>query len=438
MAYVREIKNKKSVSYKIEVSNGYDSSGKKIRETTTFVPDPQMTKKQQQKALQKFVYEFEEKVKNGNCIRGEKITLEKFVQEWDEAFAKKQLEKTTYHGYMEVINQLILPSLGQMKIGKIKPYHIEKFYLSLTQDGVRHDGKPGGYSNGSINRFRIILSSILSTAEHWEFIDNNPCRKARLPKQSGQNDKLKCFTADQTRRFLKFVDDYCEQAKVQLPIGVTRPAVGNDYAYVLQMQYQALFQIAIFGGLRRGEMLALEWQNVDFEHCKIDIKQSAYYIKGEIVIKAPKTKDSIRSVSFPQSVIRTLQKYQSEQELYKKSLGNKWHGKNWLFTKSDGSIMNISTPYNKFQKLIQKYNQTVPQKEQLPLLSLHDLRHTNASLLVRSIKIDTKTISKKLGHSDMATTMKYYIHSYEESEQETADVLETMLLKQNETGTISG
>lgn len=429
MAYVREIQNKKGISYKIEVSNGYDSNGKKIRETTTYVPDPHMTKKQQEKALQKFVFEFEEKVKSGNYIRGEKITLEKFVQEWIVAFAEIQLEKTTYNAYINVIEQIIIPSLGQMKLSKIRPYDIEKFYISLIQDGARHDGKPGGYSYGSICRFKIILSSILSTAVHWELIDSNPCHKAKIPKFNGQKEKIKYFTAEQTRRFLKFVDERCEQLKPQPSAQNSIKVTEDRNAYVLQIQYRVFFQIAIFGGLRKGEILALEWQNIDFEHGQVHIIQSACYVKGKIMIKEPKTKDSIRVVTLPQSVLQILEEYQQEQNLYKKRLGNQWHGKNWLFIQADGKIMHINTPYNKFHKLIKEYNRSVSEKEQLPILSLHALRHTNASLLVRSNKVDTKTISKKLGHSDMVTTMRYYIHSYEESEQETADILECMLFE---------
>ena len=149
-------------------------------------------------------------------------------------------------------------------------------------------------------------------------------------------------------------------------------------------------------------------------------------MKGEI-IKSPKTKDSVRFVTVPHSVMNLLEEYQREQDSYKKRLGSRWNGKSWLFIQSDGSIMHVNTPYNKFHKFIEEYNRHASKGDELPILSLHDLRHTNASLLVRSNKVDTKTISKKLGHSDMATTMKYYIHSYEESEQETADILEGML-----------
>lgn len=99
MASVREIHNKKGISYKIEVSNGYTADGKKIRETTTFIPDQTLTKKQQEKALQKFVMEFEDKVKNGNRISGDKTTLAEFVEEWFKTYAENQLERTTLHRY---------------------------------------------------------------------------------------------------------------------------------------------------------------------------------------------------------------------------------------------------------------------------------------------------------------------------------------------------
>ena len=312
MAYVRTMQNKKGISYKIEVSNGYDSNGKKIRKTTTYVPDPYMTKKQQEKALHKFVFEFEGKVKSGNYMRGEKITLEKFVQEWIAAFAEIQLERTTFHAYLHVIEQIIIPSLGQIKLSKIRPYDIEKFYISLIQDGARHDGKPGGYSYGSICRFKIILSSILSTAVHWELIDSNPCHKAKIPKLSRQREKIKYFTVEQTRCFLKFLDERCELFKPQPSAENSISAIKDADTYVMQIQYRAFFQIAIFGGLRKGEILALEWHHIDFEHSKIHIKQSACYIKGKIVIKEPKTKGSIRTVTLPQSVIQVLEEYQRE------------------------------------------------------------------------------------------------------------------------------
>ena len=139
MASIRKIEGKKGVSYKIEVSNGYDVNGKKIRETTTFVPDPSMTKKQQERALQKFAMEFEDKVKRGNCIEGDKITLAEFTEKWFEDYAEGQLERTTLWRYRYVLDNNILPVMGHLKLSKIRPYDVQKFFVSQGRTEYRAD-----------------------------------------------------------------------------------------------------------------------------------------------------------------------------------------------------------------------------------------------------------------------------------------------------------
>lgn len=430
MASIRKIENKKGISYKIEVSNGYDRNGKKIRETTTFTPEPGMTEKQGKKAAEKYALAFEEKVKNGGCISGDKLSLEDFTQEWLTTYAPNQLEVTTLSMYKKVIEQRIIPSLGNLKIGKIKTYHVEKFFLSLAQDGARLDGKEGGYSINSIRTTRTALSSILTTAERLGIIENNPCPKAKLPKHE-EEETVKCFTKDQTIRFLEFVDSDYEKEKAKSRKNDSTVVSMQDYVNedALKMQYRVFFRIALFGGLRRGEMVGLEWKNVDFDKNVIRVKQSAYRLEEKNGIKGTKTKSSVRAVAFPQPIMDLLKEYKKEQDKYRKCIGDKWCGDDWVFIAENGENININSPYNKFQRLIRKYNRTVPDEEKLPRISLHDLRHTNASLLIRSNKVDLKSVSAKLGHANMNTTAKYYIHSYEEAEQETAGVLEEMLIE---------
>lgn len=207
MASIRKIEGKKGISYKIEVSNGYDMNGKKIRETTTFVPDPTMTKKQQEKAVQQFAAEFEERVKNGNRIQGDRITLAEFTQKWFETYGDNQLERTTIYRYHYLLDNLILPALGHMKLAKIRPFDVTKFLASLTKDGVRQDGEAGGYAYETIRKAKTTLSAILSTAVKWEIIENNPCLKADLPKMDEPEETLKVYTLDQTKRLLQFAED---------------------------------------------------------------------------------------------------------------------------------------------------------------------------------------------------------------------------------------
>ncbi len=378
MASIRKIEGKKGISYKIEVSNGYDVNGKKIRETTTFVPDPSMTKKQQEKAAQKFAAEFEEKVKNGNRIEGDKITLTEFTQKWFETYGDNQLERTTIYRYHYLLDNLILPALGHMKLAKIRPFDVTKFLVSLTKDGVRQDGEAGGYAYETIRKAKTTLSAILSTAVKWEIIESNPCFKADMPKQDAPEETLKVYTLDQTKRLLQFAEDDYQASKARhltVSGNVIRFSAftGMD---ISSLQTLVLIHIGVFGGLRRGEMLGLDWDAVDFERNMVHVKQSAARAGGEEFVKAPKSKCSLRSVVLPQPVMDLLAEWRHEQDRYKAAIGDKWSStEECVFIQANGNRMSIGTPYSRFQRLVKKYNATVSEDMQLPVLSLHCLRH---------------------------------------------------------------
>ena len=171
---------KRNGSYRITVSNGFDCNGKRIKEITTFTPAPGLTPKQEEKALQKFVMEFEDKVKNGTLYSGDKITLSQFAQKWLTEYAKLNLREKTYQEYVRLLNSQILPLMGHLKIGKITPLHIEEFKSRLLSDGIREDGKSGGYSSATATRYYAVLSKMLSCAASWNLISYNPCRNAHV------------------------------------------------------------------------------------------------------------------------------------------------------------------------------------------------------------------------------------------------------------------
>ena len=185
MASIKKIEGKNGVSYKITVSCGYDVKGKKIIETATFKPDAGLTPKKMEKAAQDFAHEFESRVKSGAAMDGRKVTLQVFADRWIEEYAKPKLQPGTVRKYREELDDKILPAIGHYKLSEIKPHTLNAFFLSLTKDGARKDGKVGGYSKGSITKTRNVLSSILRTATEWGIIDRNPCDKVRV--QADQN-----------------------------------------------------------------------------------------------------------------------------------------------------------------------------------------------------------------------------------------------------------
>lgn len=255
MASIKKIEGKNGVSYKITVSCGYDVKGKKIIETATFKPDAGLTPKKMEKAAQDFAHEFESRVKSGAAMDGRKVTLQVFADRWIEEYAKPKLQPGTVRKYREELDDKILPAIGHYKLSEIKPHTVNAFFLSLTKDGARKDGKAGGYSKGSITKTRNVLSSILRTATEWEIIDRNPCDKVRVQAESTA-DKLKFFTPEQAAAFLQYIEQpYTVRVGGHTRIDDTgTPYTVGDYEITKNMQEQIklLFNLAIYTGLRKG------------------------------------------------------------------------------------------------------------------------------------------------------------------------------------------
>lgn len=429
MAYIR----KDGSSYRIQVSNGYDVKGKKLRETISFVPDPNMTPKQQEKALEKFAFEFEQKVKNGKYLNGEKITLEEFAERWIKEHAPQQIEATTLSGYKLQINQKILPALGHLKLSKIQPMHLQSFYNNLMEDGIRKDGKPGGYSPSTIKKCHAILSSILTTAVHWQVIESNPCDRVAPPKQKKVTDNIKHFTLEQAELFLSALElDYNTVYKAHDRTDDTGKIYHvRDYKETrrIPLQFKVFFTLALFSGLRRGELIALTWDDIDFINNTVSITKSTGYVDNTMVTKAPKNKTSIRVVNVPVSVLDLLKKLRKEQKELKINIGDQWQGDNYIFIQCDGKQMNLSTPYHTFKDVIEKYNTTIEKEAlKLPSIPLHGLRHTSATLLIAE-NIDIRTVSARLGHAQTSTTMNIYAHSLKKMDEKAADALDNLFRK---------
>lgn len=243
-------------------------------------------------------------------------------------------------------------------------------------------------------------------------------------------EKVKFFTPEQTAVFLSYIETpYTIQVSGHGRTDDTgQPYTVGDYTITKDIpeQIRILFILAIYTGLRKGELLALQWDDVNFRENYIEVRKAVTMVNGKPVCKAPKTKTSARTVSIPQSLSERLEKYQKSQEAYIAEVGDYWQGDNWIFTQDNGSMMSYSTPYHALQDTINRYNKAHLADEQLPLIPFHGLRHTSATLLIASQQ-DLKTVSKRLGHAQTSTTMNIYAHALQESDRKAADALENML-----------
>lgn len=423
---------KRGGGYQITVSCGYDITGKKLIQTTTFTPDPNLSPKKQEIAVKNFALEFENKIKSGYAMDGRKITLKNFAEKWLEEYAKPNLATGTVVKYTEELHDKILPALGHLKLSTINPSTLNSFYQSMLKDGARKDGKTGGYSRATISKTHNVLSSIMRTAVEWEIIERNPCGKVKVPSVPKTADNIKFFTPEQTAAFLAYTEEpHTWEVKAHNRIDDTGKGytVGQYTSQKgLSLQLQVLFHMAIYTGMRKGELLALKWPDIDFENNTVHVTKSVSVLKGRVIIKEPKTRTSHRMITIPQSLTVKLQKLRISQSEYRLSVGEYWQNEDWIFTQDNGRMMNYSTPYHALQSTIKWYNQSHPENEALPLIPFHGLRHTSATLLIAG-KQDVKTVSSRLGHAQTSTTMNIYAHALQEGDQRAADTLETILKK---------
>ena len=427
MASIRKRKN----SYQITVSNGRDATGKQILETTTFIPGPSKTDKQNQKALEKFAMEFEYKVKSGKYLDGEKLSFQEFMEIWFQDYAAHHLEDTTLQQYRHLLDTHIIPEIGHLKLSKILPVHLNKLYNTLST--TRKDNRSGGYSPKTIKHIHTTISGIFAAALRWNIVSDNPCDRVEPPKMVPTRDKLKFFTIEQSNTFLGLLDkEYTTTYKAHDRVDDTGKSYHvSDYSETRRIptQFKLFFHLALFCGLRRGEIIALEWSDLDFNENSVNITKSTTCVKGKPITKSTKTNSSIRKISVPVSVMNLAKQYRKEQMEYRMALGSQWIGNNYIFIQWNGSQMHPDSPYKTFKKIIKRYNETIEKEEdKLPDIPLHGLRHTSATLLI-SQNVDVKTVSNRLGHAQTSTTMDIYSHALRKMDEQAANVLDDLLVK---------
>lgn len=450
---------KRKSGYLIRVSCGYSADGttQKTQSMTWKPPRAGMNEKQIEKALQKAAFEFEEKCRSGQTVNAEKF--ENFCETWFTNYAQRTLKQSGIDRCRQYCPR-VYEQLGHLRLDRITPYEIDNFILWLTKEKVRNDpeykikvdlkgilkkqeitqvhfadragvsaqtikqawdGKNIMQSSAekiaaaldepiakvfekqntersltpkTIKNYVSFISSVFDYAVKIKAIKENPCKNAVIPKIPQKEHKM--FTLEQAKQFL----DILEQPDTPV-------------------KYRAFFQLALFGGFRRGEILGLEWSDIDFDTGVIHIRRTVHYSKElGYYDTEPKSKRSVRALTLPENVIFTIKQLRNFQNSQRFKLGDKWHSTERLFTTWDGQQMNGTSPFAWLTKTCAAND--------LPKVNLHSFRHLNASLLISS-GVDVKTVQSVLGHSQASTTLDIYAAAFQDREAQAlgavADIL---------------
>lgn len=379
---------KRNGSYSIRVSCGYDTKGKQIIQSMTWKPDEGMTPKQIEKELKRQSVLFEEACMKG--FQSKAVKFETFCEEWFEDYAKTNFRNTTYERLLQLRGR-IYPAIGHIRMDKITPRHIQTFVNSLSKEGANErTGKP--LASKTIRHNLSLISDVFSYAVKMGVVAENPCSKVTIPK--GEVKEKQIYTPAEVERFLTLLNDE-------------------------PLKYRTFFYLMIYSGFRRGEMLGLEWKDVDFENNIISVRRTSNYTaKKGVYTDTTKTKRSQRTLKFPQFIMDMLKEYKEQQDAEALRLGNKWVETDRLYVKWDGRPMQNGTPYFWLGEFCEKHG--------LPFYGLHSFRHLFCSLLVNQ-GVDIVTVSGALGHSCVSTTSNVYCHMFQEAQAKVSDAVANAL-----------
>lgn len=369
----------KGDAWYFEVTLGTNAKGKPVRYNRTF----HGSEKEAEKALARFYIECED----GKVRRESNMTVSELSDIYIEEYVKRYLKQSNMKVVTPAIKRL-KEAMGHRKINKLTRLDVQRWVNSMSEPQPKKNDKV--LSPKSVRNYYSILSGMMNFAVQMELVDSSPCHNIRLPRN--QKKEARYYNKDEVALFLQALENISEH----------------------ELKYKAVVYVALFGGLRNGEIMGLNWDDFDDNERTISIHRTRYIKKGGIYEDVPKTQKSIREITLPDNVIALLKELKIQQMKEQLILGNKWENSPAIFKNSMGNHMHPNATAKWLRKFLKRND--------LPYISMHGLRHTHTSLLAY-LNTDKLVISRRLGHSQLSTTLNIYTHIFEEPDKQIADGL---------------
>jgi integrase len=311
---------------------------------------------------------------------GSKQKIAAFLNTWLEDVVKLANRAQTYRSYEWIVRVHLIPGLGKLTLEKLNKRTLQAFIADRSKSGL---------SPATVKHINATLRAALSQAE--DEIDRNVAKMVKLPR--ALKYKPTVLSPEQAKAFLLFTADHPQSA---------------------------LFSVALSLGLRRGEIVGLRWQDIDFVAGMLRVTHSLERIKGSgLQLGDLKSEKAQRALRLPQVCVLALARQKENQRIAREWCGAKWKQTDFVFTTSVGTPMQPEMVTREFKAVIAACG--LPRR-----MRLHDLRHSCATLLLAQ-GVHTKLVQETLGHSTYQLTMDTYSHMIPQLRNEVADRMDEIL-----------
>jgi integrase len=349
-------------SYSIVINIGKDPITKKYKTQWVSIKG---TKKDAEKRLSELLHQMD----NGTFVTPSKTTLAEYLNKWLLDYAKVNLSPRGYERYESIVRVHLIPSLGSITLTQLRPDHLQSHYTDKLKSGL---------SALTVRYLHTVLHKALQTAIKRGLIARNVADAVDVPR--AQRCDMQTWDEYEINRFL-------EAAK--------------------SSPYYELFYLALFTGMRRGELLALRWQDIDFLFAQISVNRTLHRLQGgkhgdgSYVFTQPKTERSRRTIALSPSVILMIKNCKINQTALLDKLGRSLKDDDLVFSNPEGTPMRPNTITRAWTMLATRAG--------VKVIRLHDARHTHASLLLKQ-GVHPKIVQERLGHASIQITLDTYSH----------------------------
>lgn len=311
----------------------------------------------------------------------QRMTLGEWLPKWLERRVRDGLRPSSERMYRRYVEQDLVPRIGRVKLADLRRHHVDKLVQDLTA---------AGRGATTVHRIHAVLSSALTAAERLELLDYNPASKVALPKRSVE--RKRAWEPEQLGEFL--------DAAAHHRIGV-------------------VFEVAVFTGLRRGELAGLQWGDVDLERRELRVRRQLVQLGGKVSEGPVKTAaGEDRVIAFGERTVAALLAWRLQQDSERATWAEAWQDGGWLFTRENGTPLRPAYISRIFEETVARAG--------VPPMPLHGLRHQHASNLLAQ-GVDMARISKRLGHATLAITADTYSHLLRGADREMAEAGESVV-----------